>query len=293
MTSLQFTFGWNAFMIGSAILAFGIIGYIQFSKFLYKKKSVSPKFSMMHYLVGVSCALGLVLMAFNVEAYERIEFSECITCGDMPFDEVLLNPRTWQEERKFIPPPPEPEEKIELPVIKPVINPVLVTVDLDPVESEDVQPITTEAPAYNLDSMMLATKNNAPVIVATEEDDDPVIFADFMPVFPGCNEDGMTSEERRLCTESHLMKYIHKNLKYPALERDIGIEGTVVVQFVVDKSGKLTDIKAMRAISPGLGNAAESVLKKMGDNLDLWTPGSTGGRKVKVRYHVPIKFRLE
>ena len=66
-----------------------------------------------------------------------------------------------------------------------------------------------------------------------------------------------------------------------------------MIQFVVDKNGELIEITTRKTISKGLGKAAEAVINKMKKDLDFWTPGRQAGKNVKVRYTVPIKFRLE
>ncbi len=96
-----------------------------------------------------------------------------------------------------------------------------------------------------------------------------------MPEFPGGT--------------AELMKFLAKNIKYPAEAQQKGEQGRVMVQFVVGKDGKLSDIKIMRSISPALDAEAIRVIKAM----PTWKPGTQRGQAVAVKYTIPISFRLQ
>ena len=96
-----------------------------------------------------------------------------------------------------------------------------------------------------------------------------------MPEFPGGN--------------TELMKFLAKNIKYPAEAQQKGEQGRVMVQFVVGKDGKLSDIEIMRSISPTLDAEAIRVIKAM----PTWKPGTQRGQAVAVKYTIPISFRLQ
>jgi protein TonB len=85
------------------------------------------------------------------------------------------------------------------------------------------------------------------------------------------------------------LQYISKNVKYTRKARDLGIEGKVFVQFVVDKEGNLTEIEIVRGVGAGLD---EEALRAM-QNAPAWNPGRQGGRRVKVRMIIPISFQLQ
>ena len=86
-----------------------------------------------------------------------------------------------------------------------------------------------------------------------------------------------------------MMKFIHNNLRYPSLAAENGIQGTVIVNFVVDRDGKITRIKVVRGIGGGCDEEAIRVLSKM----PAWSPGKQGGKAVLVSYTVPIKYVLQ
>ncbi len=85
-----------------------------------------------------------------------------------------------------------------------------------------------------------------------------------------------------------MMNYLSANIKYPNSAKQKGIEGKVLVQFVVDKSGIIRNYKVIRSINTDLDKEAIRVVK----NMPKWTPGMQKGKKVSVRYTLPISFQL-
>ena len=114
-----------------------------------------------------------------------------------------------------------------------------------------------------------------------------------MPRFPGCDSEGMSTETIDACSGKKMLEYVYMNLRYPAKARENGIEGTTVVQFVVQKDGTVADIKLIRDIGGDCGAASYAVIQKMVDENITWTPGMQRGKAVKVLYTLPIKFKLE
>ena len=96
-----------------------------------------------------------------------------------------------------------------------------------------------------------------------------------MPSFPGGN--------------SALMEYLQQNVKYPVVAQENGVQGRVVVSFVVEKDGSITDVKVVRSVDPSLDKEAARVVKSM----PRWIPGKQNGSAVRVKYNVPVSFRLQ
>ena len=96
-----------------------------------------------------------------------------------------------------------------------------------------------------------------------------------MPEFPG--------------GQAALLKWIGDNIKYPAIAEENGIQGRVVCTFVVERDGSVTDVQVARSIDPSLDKEAIRVLKKM----PKWIPGRQNGSPVRVKYTVPVTFRLQ
>ena len=100
--------------------------------------------------------------------------------------------------------------------------------------------------------------------------DDTFIVVDQMPEYPGGNE--------------ALQEYISLNLKYPTLKE---VSGKVFVSFVVDKKGKVTDVRVKNEVDPALSKEAIRLVKAM----PLWTPGKLEGKAVNVQMNLPIYFK--
>lgn len=112
-----------------------------------------------------------------------------------------------------------------------------------------------------------------------------------MPRFPGC-EDIADLTERKQCADKNMLEYIYKNIKYPKEARDAGVEGMVVVSFVVEKDGSISTPRIMRDIGAGCGEEALRLIYLMQERVH-WTPGKQRGRKVRVQFNLPIRFKLE
>ena len=112
-------------------------------------------------------------------------------------------------------------------------------------------------------------------------------IAEEMPRFPGCEYSNLPKRELQSCANQKMLQYVFKNLKYPST--DEGIEGTVVVQFTIEKNGDLTNIKILKGLSPGLGTEITKVIESM----PRWIPARQLGNSVRFRFTLPIKIQLE
>lgn len=113
-----------------------------------------------------------------------------------------------------------------------------------------------------------------------------------MPRFPGC-EDMESLTEKKDCSQKKMLKHIYMNLRYPDSARIKGVQGMVVVQFIVNEEGFVEQVKAVRDIGEGCGQAAIDVVKSMNDLDSRWIPGKQRGKAVKVIYNLPVKFKLD
>jgi TonB family protein len=86
-----------------------------------------------------------------------------------------------------------------------------------------------------------------------------------------------------------LQEFLANNIQYPALARQKGIQGNVVVTFVVGKDGSISDIDLVRSVGGGCDEEVFRVVRAMPD----WIPGEADGKPVKVRFTLPVRFRLE
>ena len=100
------------------------------------------------------------------------------------------------------------------------------------------------------------------------------VVVEQMPSFPG--------------GDSALLKYLFENIKYPMSALKAQKQGRVMVRFTVEKDGAISDVKVARSVTPSLDAEAVRVVKAM----PKWTPGKQDGQLVRVRYNVPVSFKL-
>ena len=96
-----------------------------------------------------------------------------------------------------------------------------------------------------------------------------------MPSFPGGS--------------AALMSYLNGNTKYPVVAQENGVQGKVIISFVVERDGSISDVKVARSVDPSLDREAQRVVKSM----PRWSPGKQNGSTVRVKYTVPVVFRLQ
>lgn len=165
------------------------------------------------------------------------------------------------------PPPPPPPPA---PVVTEVLNVVEDDVELeqqDIVSSEDSQ---TEAQTQTY---------VAPAPVEEEEEESAQQIFTVVEEMPDFPDGGLAG----------LMKFLGKNIKYPVIAQENGIQGRVICSFVVNKDGSIVDIEVLRGVDPSLDKEAVRVLGTM----PKWKPGKQRGKPVRVKYTVPVMFRLQ
>ena len=91
------------------------------------------------------------------------------------------------------------------------------------------------------------------------------------------------------CAQKAMLEFIYVNIKYPKIARENGVEGTVVIRFIIDKDGVIKDAEILREIGAGCGEEAKRVIEMMPN----WVPGEQFGKPVPVYFNLPIKFGLE
>ena len=204
-------------------------------------------------LIGLVIVLGILLITFEYRSAED-GIADLGQLGDANVEEEII-PITRVEEVK---PPPPP---------KPQVVEVLEIVDNETELDEELEMDDTEADE---------TTEVAPVEDEDEESDEVFQFAviEDKPSFPG----GMEA----------LQVWLVKHTKFPQIAKENGIQGRVFVQFVIGKTGKVSDVKIARGVDPYLDKESKRVVASMPN----WKPGKQRGKPVKVSYIVPINFKL-
>ena len=180
------------------------------------------------------------------------------------FEEEIEIPITEQPEQVQAPPPEAPS-----------IAETLTIVDDD----SDIQESAIQSSEET--GQAVEIKYTAPVAVQEEEEEEPEeqeIFqvVEQMPEYP---DGGMAG----------LMKYLSGAIRYPAIAAENGVQGRVTVQFVVNRDGSIVDAQVLRGVDPYLDKEALRVI----NGMPKWKPGMQRGKPVRVRYTVPVNFRLQ
>ena len=210
----------------------------------------------MYVLMGLVFVLSLCYVALEWTQKEVTKYE--VTDTDLFFEEEIEIQQTSQE----TPPPPPPPAVQEVEVLN-VVE--------DNVETESIE-VNTE------DDKEVEVVIAAPVEAPAEEEEEEVVFVvvESMPEFPG--------------GQQALFKFLSENIKYPVIAQENGIQGRVICQFTVNKDGSIVDIEVVRSGGdPSLDKEAVRVIKSM----PKWKPGKQRGKPVRVKYTVPVSFKLQ
>lgn len=220
-----------------------------------QKASLEDK-KVVYVLMGFVFVLSLCYVALEWTEKEVTKYE--VADMEFTFEEEVEIQQTTQETTP--PPPPPPVQEVE----------VLNVVE-DDVETESIE-INTE------DDKDVEVVIAAPVEAPVEEEEEEVVFVvvETMPEFPG--------------GQQALFKYLSENVKYPVIAQENGIQGRVICQFVVNKDGSIVDVEVVRSGGDAsLDKEALRVIKSM----PKWKPGKQRGKAVRVKYTVPVNFRLQ
>ena len=195
------------------------------------------------------------------------------TLSDLKLDK----PKEQDEILKELPPPPPPLRntiKFTPPVIKPDEE---VNEEEEPKLQQEVVDAKAAIGTVTFDkgtddiSAPLPTDDKQ----ISEEEETPFVVVEQMPEFPG--------------GEKAMLRFISKNVVYPQIAVENDVQGVVVVNFVVDIDGSITQVKILSSVSKDCDDEAVRVIKSM----PKWKAGKQGGRNVRVYYSVPIRFILD
>ena len=211
---------------------------------------------LMFMQIGMIISLLIAWLAFEHKSYDKRQIDESLLNREVVLDEEMVE-ITKQEEQK--PQPVEqPQQTTQLEIVE------------DDVETEDLN-INAEVEQNEIIEGYVA-----PEIVEEEVVEQEIFqIVEEMPAFPG--------------GEGKLMEYVAKNIKYPQIARETGIQGRVFVGFVVEPDGSISNVKLLRGIGGGCDEEAMRVIK----SLPKWKPGKQRGKAVRVSYQIPVFFKLQ
>jgi protein TonB len=139
---------------------------------------------------------------------------------------------------------------------------------------------------------MMGQEPPASLVPPPEQKKEVFAVVEKMPLFPGCEELDKSQDEKQWCAQNKLLEYVYSSIVYPEGARKDSIEGKVVVQFIVEKDGTLTDIQAIRGEHEELNAEAIRVVESMNHMEKKWTPGYQRGEAVAVKFVLPMSFKL-
>ncbi|MDD2996586.1 MAG: energy transducer TonB [Paludibacter sp.] len=208
-------------------------------------------------LMGLVMVLSLIYIAFEWTDKEVTVYE--VIDPDMLAEEEIEIIQTAQE-LPPPPPPPAPEIVEELNIVE------------DDVVTESVE-INTEDDKDKVVTISAPVTSTGPIV----EEEDNVVFqvVEKMPSFPG--------------GDAALFKFLNENVKYPVIAQENGVQGRVICQFVVNRDGSIVDVEVVRSVDPSLDKEAIRVIKSM----PKWSPGQQRGKPVRVKYTLPVNFRLQ
>lgn len=217
-------------------------------------------------LIGYIFALGIMFTAFEWTTRDYEETEPVIYAAYAQAEEEV--PPVTQPIFQAAPPPPQ-----EAPQVAEILD--IVDNDTE-IEEEEIQ--STEDTNQAITGPSAPTSGafvTGPAVVGEVSDEEEIFqVVEQMPEFPG----GMEK----------LLEYLGKNIKYPSIAQENGIQGRCIIEFVVNRDGSIVDPKVIKSLDPSCDKEAMRVIKAM----PKWKPGMQRGKPVRVRYTVPVQFRL-
>lgn len=209
-------------------------------------------------LMGLVVALSALFVGFEW-ASGATKLDEAVIVQDVLAEEEIEITR-----RDPKPPPPPPPPEPEAPeIIEVTEEKVENQIEFNTEDSQDKAQIQTYTPPP------------PPKPKVEEAEDEIFVVVEKQPEFPG----GMGA----------LMKFLGSNIKYPVIAQENGISGRVICNFVVEKNGSITDVQVVRGVDPSLDKEAVRVI----EDMPKWSPGQQRGKPVRVRFTLPVVFRLQ
>jgi protein TonB len=214
----------------------------------------------LHLLMGLVVALAILFVGFEWGEKDidvATDSGIATVIDDEDIDMTIQEPP---------PPPPPPEPEI-------IKEPDILEIVEDEEEVESIQIASSEDDALHAQTETYV----APVVEEEEEVDDNFVFVtvEKMPEFPG--------------GDAALLKWISDNINYPPVASENGIQGRVFCQFTVNADGSVEDVQVVRPVDPNLDKEAIRVLRK----VPKFKPGEQRGKPVRVKYSVPVRFKLQ
>ncbi|MFS4467861.1 energy transducer TonB [Maribacter sp. 2210JD10-5] len=224
--------------------------------------------SGLFFVIGLTIVLFVTWRALEYKSYDTTLEETVIAHIEVPdLEEAPIT------ERLTAPPPPPPAAATVIEVVE----------DTDEIEETVILSTETDQEA-EIEAPVIEVSD---IIVEEYEEEVTVPFAviEDIPVFPGCEKG--SNEEKRACFQAKIQEHIKKNFNYPPIALEMGIQGKVYVQFMIDTKGRIANIRTR-----GPDKLLEKEAQRIIALLPQMTPGRQRGRAVKVPYSIPVNFKL-
>jgi periplasmic protein TonB len=225
--------------------------------------------------LGMSCSLFFINRMFATPTDDGIFVTDVILADKINIEKPAEAPKPPKEKpvapkvktTAFVVPEPKPNPPVETP--PPTVDALQNTTNVGATTQTG-----TDAPMLTPPVATTTEGTGTSIVAPVEKPTEILDFAQDLPEFEG--------------GQAEMMRYLYKNIHYPAIARDNGIQGRVVLRFVVDELGNIADIVVLKDIGGGCAEEATRILK----NMPRWKPGRQAGKLVKVRMTLPVFFRL-
>lgn len=203
-----------------------------------------------HILTGMVVSIAFLLCFLE---YKSISANKIMIVSNL----VSLDDEEIVEINRNTPPPPPPP----------------------PVSIPEVVEVVKDEKIINKPILLLDPELDIDIVIEVEEEPEPVVEQIF---------DVVEENPEFIGGMAKLYEYLGKNIQYPEMAKENGIQGKVFVQFVVWKDGTIKDIRVVKGVHKTLDIEALRVIQKM----PIWSPGKQRGKNVNTRFTLPIKFRI-
>ena len=284
---LLFTFSGTAVLLGlgGLCLAVGLTVFLLRGTLRRQKpgqaKNAAFSFTSPVHRLSLCVAIGAAILCLNWTQYspERMVYGEMEVFDDLIEVDVPITTTP--------PPPPPPPPP---PVIEAVAEPDVEPIKFIDQTVDDNDVVLAPPPAIAPAAAPVPPAPPPPHVPVVEEP--LLIFAERMPVFgQECFE--LPDTERKTCSDGQLLRFVQSRVNYPGLARENGIEGTVVVSFIVERDGTISSVTSVRGVGGGCTEAALKAVNAINKEGQIFLPGRQGGRNVRVKFNLPVKFKLE
>ena len=251
----------------------------------YTLRKNSPKRHTFAFLVVLVAAFLIVLASVGVSQYNKAKEARDAMTEVSELSNIKLDKPVVPEEnvvKKFEAPPPV-ELKSTIQFTAPIIKKDEDVPEEQTMKSQeelvksDVQISIANVKGTNEETGVdIATLEQHKVIVQDDTKEEKVFeIVEQPPSFPG--------------GEAAMYEWLSNNINYPVIAQENNIQGRVTCQFVVGRNGEIEDVRVVRGVDASLDKEAIRVIKSM----PKWIPGKQGGNAVKVRYTLPVQFKLQ